>query len=323
MKKSHEIGVSPFSVSEEDLTLINKYTIKNLSADGVFAFNVILCDNEIDRDFDRFNDESLEKLAELFNGKTGIFDHSMKSGNQTARIFKTEVGADTDKLNSCGETYKYLKARAYIPITDKNQSLISEINAGIKKEVSINCSVSSQKCSICGKDIKSEGCNHVVGNSYSGKICHHLLLSPVDAYEWSFVAVPAQKNAGVIKSYKSKEKEFHKMDIFSILKSCDSEISITKSQANEILKKLEFLQKKAEVGDEYRKELKSDIMRLSCSVIPEISSVSMESICNNLSVDELKNLRKDFSSKGESLKCNIQLSSNKKIEKSNNNEFKI
>ena len=34
-----------------------------------------LCDNEIDRDWERFSPETLKGLAPLFVGKSGIFDH--------------------------------------------------------------------------------------------------------------------------------------------------------------------------------------------------------------------------------------------------------
>ncbi|MFR6411127.1 MAG: hypothetical protein ACLUNX_03185 [Angelakisella sp.] len=35
----------------------------------------MLCDNDLDRDHECFTDAALEKLAVLFRGKTGIFDH--------------------------------------------------------------------------------------------------------------------------------------------------------------------------------------------------------------------------------------------------------
>ena len=37
--------------------------------------------------------------------------------------------------------------------------------------------------------------------SYGGKLCYFTLKAPTDAYEWSFVAVPAQRKAGVMKSF--------------------------------------------------------------------------------------------------------------------------
>ena len=34
----------------QELELINNYTVKPLSADEVYTFGIVLCDNEIDRD---------------------------------------------------------------------------------------------------------------------------------------------------------------------------------------------------------------------------------------------------------------------------------
>ena len=84
---------APENVSDEDIKLINKFTKRELKKDEVYVFSMILCDNEIDRDYERFTNESLEKLSNLFVGKTGILDHDAKSKNQLARIFscKTET----------------------------------------------------------------------------------------------------------------------------------------------------------------------------------------------------------------------------------------
>ena len=48
-------------------------------------------------------------------------------------------------------------------------------------------------CSICGSDYGS--CGHRKGESYDGQVCCAILQEPMDAYEFSFVAVPAQKKA--------------------------------------------------------------------------------------------------------------------------------
>ena len=44
-------------VSEEELKLINGYTRRKLSANEVYVFSVVLCDNDIDRDGERFTVE--------------------------------------------------------------------------------------------------------------------------------------------------------------------------------------------------------------------------------------------------------------------------
>ena len=190
-----------FELTDEVMSRINSFTRKPLAKERVYAFPVILCDNEIDRDGERFSVSALEKLASLFVGKTGIFDHDPKGRNQTARIFETFVDKSSDKLTSYGEPYVCLAARAYMVRTDKNKALIDEIDAGIKKEVSISCSVARKTCSVCGSNIYKNPCSHIKGKEYGGKRCYISLDEPTDAYEWSFVAVPAQVNAGVKKTF--------------------------------------------------------------------------------------------------------------------------
>lgn len=188
-------------MDKEILEKINRFTRRELNEEEVYIFSVILCDNEIDRDCERFSDEALETLKGRFVGKTGIFDHDQSTSNQTARIFDTEIVTDPTKTTKNGEIYKYLKANAYMVRTDENQSLIAEIDGGIKKEVSVSCTAAQRVCSICGADKSISSCSHIKGRKYNGKLCHTVLGSITDAYEWSFVAVPAQVNAGVTKRF--------------------------------------------------------------------------------------------------------------------------
>ena len=192
------------------LEKINRFSRREMTEKELYTFSVVLCDNEVDRDCERFSDEALIKMKELFIGKTGIFDHEPRSSNQSARIYDTEL-ITTDRLTKDGRTYKYLKAYAYMIRTDENKSLIAEIDGGIKKEVSVSCSAVKRICSICGADRNTSGCDHSKGKEYSGSKCHIVLDDITDAYEWSFVAVPAQINAGVTKKYDS-EKEEKSMD---------------------------------------------------------------------------------------------------------------
>ncbi len=183
----------------------------------------------------------------------------MSGKDQTARIYFTEVLQDASKKTADGEVYTYIRAKAYMVRTEKNKDLIAEIDAGIKKETSVGCCVRDISCSICGKNIKTQGCEHQKGKTYAGKLCCYLLSEPSDAYEWSFVAVPAQKNAGVIKSFDPSKRE-----------------------------ELE------EWANEYKSELKAAVMKNAPSVLPEIKSAVLEEICDSLSVDKLKAMRDAF-----------------------------
>ncbi|MBP1561494.1 MAG: hypothetical protein J6C96_09685 [Oscillospiraceae bacterium] len=183
------------------LERLNGFTRREFTAEEVYIFPVLLCDNEIDRDNERFSLEALGKMAELFVGVTGIFDHNPKGSNQTARLFFAEVSEDTEKTNSLGEAYACLKGYAYMVRTESNADLIREIDGGIKKEVSVSCRAKSRICSVCGADVSQNACRHIKGNTYGEKLCFHTLEDISDAYEWSFVAVPAQVRAGVTKGH--------------------------------------------------------------------------------------------------------------------------
>ena len=180
---------------------VNQFTKKDLTEDDVFLFDVILCDNDIDRDSERFSEEALAQMQMLFVGKTGITDHDPKASGQTARIYDTEIVRDASRTTSDGRPYAALRAKAYMVRTDSNADLIREIEGGIKKEVSVSCSVGKRICSVCGADRTVSSCTHVPGRKYGDVVCCTVLDDVKDAYEWSFVAVPAQTAAGVTKHF--------------------------------------------------------------------------------------------------------------------------
>ena len=189
------------ALDQNELGLINAISRKKLTEEEVYTFAVRLCDNEVDRDGERFPAETLEELAPLFVGKSGIFDHQWSAAGQTARIYRTELVREESTLTAAGDPLCYLKGYAYMLRTEGNRDLIAEIEGGIKKEVSVGCAVEEARCSICGENIHDRSrCAHEKGREYDGKLCWADLVGATDAYEWSFVAVPAQREAGVMKS---------------------------------------------------------------------------------------------------------------------------
>ena len=192
------------AVTEEDLKAINKLAPVPLAADEVFTFKAVLCDNEIDRAFDRFTVKALEDMRKLYLGKTVIKDHFRSTDGQVARIFKTEL-VHSEKVLKSGELYTQLVAHCYMVRTAGNADLIAEIKGGIKKEGSVGFAPSSSICSICGTDNTKTYCRHWPGKTYEKEggptVCTFTLAGVKDAYEFSLVAVPAQRAAGISKSY--------------------------------------------------------------------------------------------------------------------------
>lgn len=53
-------------VTQEQLAQINRYSRRELTAQEVYVFSLILCDNEIDRDYERFTSHGPAKAIPAF-----------------------------------------------------------------------------------------------------------------------------------------------------------------------------------------------------------------------------------------------------------------
>ena len=246
---------------QRELERINQFAKTPLTAEQVYTFTLRLCDNEVDRDLERFAPEALEELGRLFVGKSGVFDHQWSAQGQTARIYRTEVVEEPAVTTAAGDGYRWLKGWAYLLRTEKNADLIAEIEGGIKKEVSVGCSMGRQVCSICGAE---GGCQHVKGQQYGGKLCFTELREPLDAYEWSFVAVPAQPGAGVLKRFGQKDRQ------------------------------TALLRKQAALGQKYLKELRREVVRLAMLADDGLDGGVFAAAAERLEEPELRELKRAY-----------------------------
>mgnify|MGYP003292421714 CR=1 FL=1 len=238
IKKETEVTVSGMP-TQAQLEAINAQAKAKLSKEQVYVFSLRLCDDQVDRDYERFDTAALPTLAKLFIGKTGIVDHKWSSEHQVARIFSAEV-VQEDRIN-------FVKAWAYIRRGGQAEEVIADIEAGIKKEVSVGCSMGRAVCSVCGSEYGS--CGHQKGEHYDGQLCCAILREPMDAYEFSFVAVPAQRNAGVLKALGGTGKTLKEL-----------------AEEHGVQAEYRALYKDAELGRQYRRDLEEKIVRLCLSL---------------------------------------------------------
>ena len=276
-------GGQSAAVTGEDLALINALARKELKAEEVYTFSVRLCDNQVDRDFERFASRTLEELASLFVGKSGIFDHQWSARGQAARIYKTEVVRQPEQVTKAGDVYCWLKGYAYMLRTDSTKDLIAEIEGGIKKEVSVGCAVERSVCSICGADLNQGQCGHRKGEVYDGKLCYASLEGASDAYEFSFVAVPAQPAAGVVKGAG---------------RTCTSLKALAAEYPGCALE-LETLEKEAALGRDYLAGLKREVVRLGLLAGLGLDHDTLAGMTDKLSREELLAMQEVYGRRAE------------------------
>lgn len=147
----------------------------------------------------------LEKIASMVVGVVGLQDHEWGVNNVFARAYKAEYIVDDSIESNNGKPYSYVLVYAYT--TDNHSDIIRDIEQGIIKETSVQFDTcGSDICSICGEvmqEVDTDGqgiCpnGHIAGKVYDGLECHRILTDLTDLFEWSIVAVPCQRDAGIL-----------------------------------------------------------------------------------------------------------------------------
>ena len=90
------------------------------------------------------------------------------------------------------------------------------------------------------------------------------LQDPTDAYEWSFVAVPAQRNAGVVKRFGPEDGQ------------------------------MQVLRKQAELGRKYLHWLRREVVRLAMLADDGLDGQVFAGVAEKLEEPELLELRKTY-----------------------------
>ena len=135
----------------------------------------------------------------------------------------------------------------------------------------MGCAVEQVVCSICGQEL--DACPHEKGEEYDGQLCCGVLTGASDVYEWSFVAVPAQRKAGVIKSAGRR------------------------------------LEDEARLGRKYLKALRAEMVRLAAITEPQAGHALLEKVSAKLDEEELLGLIKLYREKAGALTApRVQLS---------------
>lgn len=216
VRELEELGLTV----DETINLINKNTLKPLNIGDVFIFKVKLCSSLIDRENERMSVDFLKEFAELAENKAipALFNHNWESVQDTqARLFKTFLIE--------GEGEPYVLGLAYTLAS--NTEFIKQLESGFLKEVSVGFMSEEDTCSLCGGAIDRDSNTCVNGHCIGGD-CFVNLGHCKDALEFSFVSVPCNPEARVIKGLmggiKMKLKDFNFMKFLKSKAYTDEEV---------------------------------------------------------------------------------------------------
>ena len=106
-------------LDEGELALINAQALRPLTEAEVFSFKLAACNNQVDRDIERFTETTLAELADLFVGRPVLLDHNWSAGSQTARVY----AADVEEMPGV-EGGEQLVLRCYMPRLQGNADTI-------------------------------------------------------------------------------------------------------------------------------------------------------------------------------------------------------
>ena len=147
--------------------------------------------------------------------------------------------------------------------------------------MSVGCAVERSVCSICGADRRNGQCGHRKGERYDGALCFTRLMGASDAYEFSFVAVPAQPAAGIVKGM---EGRFHTLKALA-------------QGHPECAGELEELEREALLGRRSGERARREAVRLGLLAGLGLEKETLERLVAPLSAEELEQVENGWRQK--------------------------
>jgi HK97 family phage major capsid protein len=185
-------GAAP---TEGELELINRFARRSLSTDEVHVGECDLCNDRVDRAFERFTPEVLQDFAHSLPGKSLLAGHDHGS---------LPLGLWFDAHLRCDERgVTHLRPSFYMVKTRENEHHIAQLDGGVYRYASVGFRAQDLVCDICGKSWFGWECQHYPGQTYQvdGKrvtaTAHYTRSDerPAEAVEGSIVYLGCQYDA--------------------------------------------------------------------------------------------------------------------------------
>ena len=279
-KQTPEVEHEHIEPQNADLALIRQYARREVKEEEVYVGAMHAANTKLDRAGERFTKAYLQRFAQTLPGKPTLEGHDT-SKRPNGRIYKAEVLPDGDGWFL--KTYYYVRA---------DSPLVTDIELGIAKDVSIGYRAHRRVCDLDGKEwhpyrAGKDYCEHEPLEEYDGVPCTltycDTAVHKAEGMEMSWVWVGAQRGAEAIaKSFDRDEVAFLKdlvqrlhgaslsgtrSDVMPTIEEVQAELQQTKAAHEKALgeaqKQLQELKRAAEDGEWGRKHLASEILRMA------------------------------------------------------------
>ncbi len=146
------------AATPRELELVNRFARRPLAADEVYVGECDLCNDRVDRAFERFTPEVLQDFADTLPGKSLLAAHD-RGSLPLGLWFDAHLRGDERGVS-------YLRPSYYIVKTRDNEHHRAQLDGGVYRYASIGFRAKDLVCDICGKSWFGWDCQHYPGQAY-------------------------------------------------------------------------------------------------------------------------------------------------------------
>jgi len=282
------------TLTEERLGKIRRYALEELGPEDVYVRWAAVCNDQLDRDYERFSREVLEGFARTLPGKALLVGHQHQSAPE-GRFFEAWLEEREGRTD--------LVAGFYIVKTQQNEHLRRQIDGGVFKYVSVGFTCEDLVCDLCGKSLRGPECPHIPGRRYDGQLCTATWRGEAEAAEGSIVYLGSQRGAEIVKGAGKRQTEdggpreaeigLSEAEVRLRVKVAELEglLELTERTLEEKERVIDRLGERAEEGEELRADLLAEVKRLAALVGEEETIEAVLEQCPDLPLRHLKRIR--------------------------------
>jgi hypothetical protein len=248
-------------ISPELRAKIAKMALEPVPDDQIYVAHATLANDQLDRSYERFRPEHLQRFADTIGGKALLPGHD-QSAIPLGRWVEGLVTRDAAGSHQLMATF-YVAAKS---------ELATRLRMGIAKDVSIRFKAAGRQCDLC--DEPYDGCPHNKGHEYDGKLCTVTYSGDPQRYEaleGSLVWLACQRGAEVVGAkaaglYGGHVLEMEVPEEKTVTKDEETALLAKVAEQEDEIKRLKAYEARAKDGDAYQAMLKGQIAKNMAAV---------------------------------------------------------